>query len=82
MTKGVLQCKANGEFTFALKGVYAKVSVLWNFEAPEGAGDTLLADARHARVADHRAGRGELQAGAVCRAAARRESRRKRSRPR
>jgi len=38
--QGVLQCRANGEFTYALKGVYAKVSVLWNFEAPAGAGDT------------------------------------------
>ncbi len=38
--QGVLQCKANGEFTFALKGVYAKVAVLWNFQAPAGAGDT------------------------------------------
>jgi predicted dehydrogenase len=37
---GVLQCKANGEFTYALKGVYAKASVLWNFQAPAGAGDT------------------------------------------
>ena len=38
--QGVLQCKANGEFTYAIKGVYAKVSVLWNFQAPAGAGDT------------------------------------------
>jgi predicted dehydrogenase len=38
--KGVLQCRANGDFTFTLKGVHAKVSVLWNFEAPEGTGDT------------------------------------------
>jgi predicted dehydrogenase len=37
---GVLQCRANGEFTYALKGVYAKVSVLWNFQPPAGAGDT------------------------------------------
>ena len=37
---GVLQCRANGAFVYALKGVYAKVSVLWNFEAPPGAGDT------------------------------------------
>ncbi|MDD4016872.1 MAG: putative oxidoreductase C-terminal domain-containing protein [Kiritimatiellae bacterium] len=36
----VLQCRANGEFTYALKGVYAKVSVLWNFQPPAGAGDT------------------------------------------
>jgi len=37
---GVLQCKANGEFTYSIKGVYAKVSVLWNFQPPAGAGDT------------------------------------------
>jgi predicted dehydrogenase len=37
---GVLQCKANGEFTYSIKGVYAKASVLWNYQPPEGAGDT------------------------------------------
>lgn len=37
---GVLQCLSNGEFTYCLKGVYAKVSVLWNFEPPAGTGDT------------------------------------------
>ena len=31
---------ANGEINYAIKGVHAKVSVLWNFEAPAGAGDT------------------------------------------
>ncbi len=36
----VLQCKANGEFTYALKGVHAKISVLWNFMPPKGTGDT------------------------------------------
>ena len=36
----VLQVAANGEFTYTLKGVHAKVSVLWNFEAPAGTGDT------------------------------------------
>ncbi len=36
----VLQCKANGEFVYALKGVHAKVSVLWNFMPPKGTGDT------------------------------------------
>ena len=36
----VLQCKANGEFTYALKGVHAKVSVEWHFIAPKGTGDT------------------------------------------
>jgi predicted dehydrogenase len=36
---GVLQVYANGEFTYQLRGVYAKVSVTWNFEAPSGGGD-------------------------------------------
>ncbi len=37
---GVLQAPANGEFTYTLKGVHARVSVTWDFEAPPGAGDT------------------------------------------
>jgi predicted dehydrogenase len=37
---GVLRTPANGEFTYALRGVHAKVSVLWNFEAPPGTADT------------------------------------------
>jgi predicted dehydrogenase len=37
---GVLQVYSNGEFTYCLRGVHAKVSVIWNFEAPPGAGDT------------------------------------------
>ena len=36
----VLQCKANGEFTYALKGVHAKVAVEWHFMPPAGGGDT------------------------------------------
>jgi predicted dehydrogenase len=36
---GALQVCANGEFTYRLKGIHAKVSVTWNFEAPPGAGD-------------------------------------------
>jgi len=35
-----LPCYANGEITFKLKGIHTKVSVVWNFEAPQGAGDT------------------------------------------
>ena len=31
---------ANGEINYQIKGVNAKVSVIWNFEAPAGAGDT------------------------------------------
>ncbi len=36
----VLKVYCNGEFNYLLKGVHAKVSVIWNFEAPEGTGDT------------------------------------------
>lgn len=39
-TAGVLQTPANGELTYTLRGVHAKVSVIWAFEAPAGAGDT------------------------------------------
>jgi predicted dehydrogenase len=37
---GSLHTYANGEISYTLKGVHARVSVLWNFEAPAGAGDT------------------------------------------
>jgi predicted dehydrogenase len=36
----VLYYPCNGEMHYRIKGVHAKVSVAWNFEAPEGAGDT------------------------------------------
>lgn len=35
-----LKVYSNGEINYTLKGVHAKVSVIWNFEAPEGGGDT------------------------------------------
>ncbi|MFN7930467.1 MAG: putative oxidoreductase C-terminal domain-containing protein [Blastocatellia bacterium] len=38
--KGNLQLFSNGEFTFKAKGVHAKTSVTWNYEAPAGTGDT------------------------------------------
>jgi len=37
---GVLGCYANGEIIFTVKGIHSKVSVKWNFQAPEGTGDT------------------------------------------
>lgn len=37
---GNLKVYSNGEMTYKLKGKVAKVSVIWNFEAPEGTGDT------------------------------------------
>jgi predicted dehydrogenase len=36
----VLNVFSNGEINYKLKGVHAKVSVVWNYKAPEGAGDT------------------------------------------
>lgn len=36
----LLNVFSNGEINYTLKDVHAKVSVIWNFEAPEGAGDT------------------------------------------
>ncbi len=37
---GVLKVYSNGEINYTLKGIHAKASVIWNFQAPEGAGDT------------------------------------------
>ena len=46
VANGVLLAPANGEFTYKLKGIHAKVSVTWNFEAPPGAGDTHFSTMR------------------------------------
>jgi predicted dehydrogenase len=37
---GLLEIYCNGDMTYKLKGVHAKVSVVWNYQAPEGTGDT------------------------------------------
>ena len=36
----VLRIYSNGEINYKLKNVHAKVSVIWNYKAPEGTGDT------------------------------------------
>lgn len=36
----VLEVFSNGEIDFQLRGIYGKASVIWNFEAPAGGGDT------------------------------------------
>jgi predicted dehydrogenase len=36
----ILNINSNGEIIYQLKGVFAKVSVIWNYKAPEGTGDT------------------------------------------
>lgn len=35
-----LKVYCNGEMLYKIRGKYAKVSVIWNYEAPEGTGDT------------------------------------------
>ena len=40
---GVLQCDANGEFTYRQRGVFAKVRVEWRFRAQPGGGDASYA---------------------------------------
>ncbi|MGO1816718.1 MAG: putative oxidoreductase C-terminal domain-containing protein, partial [Sphingobacterium sp.] len=37
---GNLDIFSNGEIDYTIKGKHAKVSVIWDFEAPEGTGDT------------------------------------------
>lgn len=36
----ILKVYSNGEIDYTLKGIHCKVSVTWNFQAPEGTGDT------------------------------------------
>ncbi|MFC0772014.1 putative oxidoreductase C-terminal domain-containing protein [Terrimonas alba] len=36
----ILQVYCNGEIDYTIKGVHAKTSVIWNYKAPEGTGDT------------------------------------------
>ncbi|WP_341226475.1 putative oxidoreductase C-terminal domain-containing protein [uncultured Arcticibacterium sp.] len=35
-----LSSYSNGEINYTINGVHAKVSVIWNYKAPQGAGDT------------------------------------------
>jgi len=38
--EGILKVYSNGEIVYKIKDVYAKVSVIWKYQAPEGTGDT------------------------------------------
>ena len=44
--QGSLPYSCNGEIVFRVKGIYAKVMVQWDFEAPEGEGDTHASTTR------------------------------------
>ena len=37
----VLEVMANGTLNFRIKGIYSSLAVKWNFEAPDGGGDTF-----------------------------------------
>lgn len=45
-----LHVYSNGEFTYRLRDVHARVSVTWKFEAPAGAGDTHFSMMRGTRA--------------------------------
>jgi predicted dehydrogenase len=47
---GSLHVYANGEFDYTIRGVHARISVLWNFEAPAGGGDTHFSVMRGSRA--------------------------------
>jgi predicted dehydrogenase len=45
-----LSSYSNGEINYTVNGVHAKVSVIWNYQAPEGAGDTHYSIMRGTRA--------------------------------
>jgi predicted dehydrogenase len=45
-----LEVFSNGEMNYMLKGKHAKVSVIWNFQAPEGSADTHYSMMRGTRA--------------------------------
>ncbi|HEX5791579.1 MAG TPA: putative oxidoreductase C-terminal domain-containing protein [Luteolibacter sp.] len=59
--EGQLPYICNGEMIYTLKGVHCKVSVIWNFEAPQGAADThysLMQGSKCALILRQGAGQG------------------------
>jgi predicted dehydrogenase len=46
VNNGVLNVMSNGEMNYTIKGVHARVGIKWNYEAPEGSGDTHFAKMR------------------------------------
>lgn len=45
----VLKVFANGNMMFSLRGVHTQISVAWDYQAPEGLGDTHLSQIRGSR---------------------------------
>jgi predicted dehydrogenase len=49
MTAEKLDYYANGEVSYAIRGTHVRLKALWNYEAPEGGGDTHVAIVRGSR---------------------------------
>jgi hypothetical protein len=49
MKDGRLDYFANGEVSYAIRGTHVRLTALWNYEAPEGGGDTHDAVVRGSR---------------------------------
>jgi hypothetical protein len=47
---GRLDYFANGEVSYTIRGLHARLTALWNYEAPEGGGDTHRCVVRGARA--------------------------------
>ena len=47
---GALEVYANGEIVYRVRGIHAKVSVEWHYQAPEGTGDTHYSVMRGSKV--------------------------------
>jgi predicted dehydrogenase len=47
---GRLDYFANGEVSYTIRGVHVRLRALWNYEAPEGGGDTHVAIVRGSRA--------------------------------
>jgi predicted dehydrogenase len=50
VSNGTLEVFANGRIDYTVRGVHARVSVRWDFEAPPGAGDTHHSTMRGTRA--------------------------------
>jgi hypothetical protein len=50
VSNDTLRVYSNGEINYTLRGVHAKIVVIWNFMPPEGAGDTHYSIMRGTRA--------------------------------
>jgi predicted dehydrogenase len=67
-SRGQFPSYCNGEMIYAVKGIHAKVSVIWNFEAPAGGGDTHYSIVRgsHAHIVIEQGAKQKYQPELYC----------------